>query len=282
MLGRRSFPTSAGVPVTLALTCGLLFAGGLAAGATPALPTQEGAPQEVAVVPMVGAPEAALPKATDSATATQTMTATATATQTQTATATKTATQTATATATATQTATVTASPTPTPSPSVAPTSSSSLAWLWWLLGILVVAGIVVGIILASTRGSARKKWDASFASLLPGFAYLADETVPALVADPMAAATIWAPVRAEVEQRRAVLQQLATSAPDEQRAQAANGVFIAAGDLRAAADVRATAAASGRVLAPNEAGGNVDLLQRRDVLHGALQRAMPYANVRQ
>jgi outer membrane murein-binding lipoprotein Lpp len=76
-----------------------------------------------------------------------------------TSTATETATATATETATATSTATVTATATPT-SPAASPTtastgSGSSLLWLWILLGVAALAGLIGWIVHASRRRSA-------------------------------------------------------------------------------------------------------------------------------
>ena len=273
MTGRRWYAALIVVAVAVSSGCATTAQSDTAAApsATPTAITQ------VAWQPPVQPPGLvpAEPSVTPTATATQTTTATATQTATATATATRTATQ------TATQTATVTATPTPTPTPSAttSPTNSAALTWLWWLLAVVAVAAVIGGIIWATTRSRKRREWDTALAGVTPVLTYLADSTVPELVADPMATPRLWPAARADLEQRRVVLAQLTRSAPDDEREVVANALLMTTGELRAAIDVRATATNVGRIPQPSEAGGNVDLLTRRDVLHAALQRAAPFVN---
>jgi hypothetical protein len=91
------------------------------------------------------------------ATATSSATATPTPTPTPTATPTPTPTPTATATPTTTTTVTATATPSAASSPGAATSgrSGTSLIWLWILLGVLVLAGLIAWIARSSRRRSA-------------------------------------------------------------------------------------------------------------------------------
>jgi hypothetical protein len=96
-----------------------------------------------------------LPSRTATTSATPGVTSTATTTATATSTATETATSTATATVTATATPTAT-TPAPATSPSAAATGSgTSLIWLWILLGVVVLAGLIALIARSARRRSA-------------------------------------------------------------------------------------------------------------------------------
>jgi outer membrane murein-binding lipoprotein Lpp len=126
----------------------VILAGCLATGcgstASSAIGTLSSKAATISATPPAGAADATSPAATTPAV---------------TSTATETATETATATATATSTATVTATATPT-SPAASPTtastgSGSSLLWLWILLGVAALAGLIGWIVHASRRRSA-------------------------------------------------------------------------------------------------------------------------------
>jgi outer membrane murein-binding lipoprotein Lpp len=122
----------------------VILAGCLATGcgstASSAIGTLSSKAATISATPPAGAADATSPAATTPAV-------------------TSTATETATATATATSTATVTATATPT-SPAASPTtastgSGSSLLWLWILLGVAALAGLIGWIVHASRRRSA-------------------------------------------------------------------------------------------------------------------------------
>lgn len=132
----------------------VILAGCLATGcgstASSAIGTLSSKAATITATPPAGAADATSPAASTPA---------VTSTATETATATATATETATATATSTSTATVTATATPT-SPAASPTtastgSGSSLLWLWILLGVAALAGLIGWIVHASRRRSA-------------------------------------------------------------------------------------------------------------------------------
>ena len=99
----------------------------------------------------------AVSSATGGATATPTPTVTPTPTPTPTTPTAEPSTETVTATATATPTESAT-SPTPTISPSAAASGSSSgtsLLWLWILLGVLILAGLITWIAMSGRRRTA-------------------------------------------------------------------------------------------------------------------------------
>jgi hypothetical protein len=128
--------------------------------------------------------------ATQTQTAVQTQTETAvqtqTATQTQTAVQTQTATQTQTA--VRTQTATATSSSTPTQSPAAASsdTSSSTPAWVWWLIGAIVLALAITTAILLRRRAR-RRAWADKFTAAKGEVTWFARDLIPQLSQAPTA-----------------------------------------------------------------------------------------------
>lgn len=144
----------------LSLPVAMLVAGCLVAGCTSGAKSAIGSATSRAA--------SAVSSATGGATATPTPTETPTPTPTETPTTPtaepSTATVTATETATATESAT---SPTPATSPSAAASGSSSgtsLLWLWILLGVLILAGLITWI---ATSGRRRKAAAAGWRSRL-------------------------------------------------------------------------------------------------------------------
>ena len=129
-----------------ALPVAMLVAGCLVAGCTSSAKSAIGSATSRAA--------SAVSSATAAAGATTTPTPTETPTTPTAEPSTETVTATETATATPTQSST---SPTPTASPSAASGSSSgtSLLWLWILLGVLILAGLIAWIVQSSRRRSA-------------------------------------------------------------------------------------------------------------------------------
>ena len=145
-----------------ALPVAMLVAGCLVAGCTSGAKSAIGSATSRAA--------SAVSSATGGATATPTPTETPTPTPTPTETPTTPTAEPSTATVTATETATPTesaTSPTPATSPSAAASGSSSgtsLLWLWILLGVLILAGLITWI---ATSGRRRKAAAAGWRSRL-------------------------------------------------------------------------------------------------------------------
>ena len=146
----------------LSLPVAMLVAGCLVAGCTSGAKSAIGSATSRAA--------SAVSSATGGATATPTPTETPTPTPTPTETPTTPTAEPSTATVTATETATPTesaTSPTPATSPSAAASGSSSgtsLLWLWILLGVLILAGLITWI---ATSGRRRKAAAAGWRSRL-------------------------------------------------------------------------------------------------------------------
>lgn len=152
---------------------------------------------------------------------TQTAT-TETRTQTNTVTVTTTATSRP---STRTVTETVTPSPTPTTTVPVEPTSSSGLPlWAWLLLAILLIAVIVL-IVWLVRRGQGRGEWDDKMALARRNAQWLEDSLVQQVMARGSTAEAwrTWQAAQPRLLSLDEELYSLATTAPDEERAQQAS-----------------------------------------------------------
>jgi len=170
---------------------------------------------------------------------------------------------TVTATATATTTETTTLPPsigptrtvviTPSPSetaastttPSPAPSAATSTAWIWWVLGFVVLAA-VVGFVLLGRRRSARNAWTAEFRNAAGEAAWLSTDLLPtlglALGADARRGG--WLVARPRVTALEGQLNALSASAGSELDRNRSTQLGAAVQAVRAALDAESTAAA--------------------------------------
>jgi hypothetical protein len=153
-----------------------------------------------------------------SKTATISATPGVTSTATTTATATSTATETATSTATATVTATAT-TPAPATSPSAAG-SGTSLLWLWILLGVAVLAGLIALIAHSARRRSATAAgWQSRLIDAYSKGSALHDAMSVAETAGELAsgnASARWADIQRRADDLAQALYSLREAVPDD------------------------------------------------------------------
>ncbi|HEY3088672.1 MAG TPA: hypothetical protein VGJ59_11485 [Jatrophihabitantaceae bacterium] len=165
--------------------------------ASTAAPPSQSAAQTGASTPSRSRPQTQTQTTTPIQTQTATQTQTETATQTQVRTQTQVQTKTQVQTQTQTQTRTAVALQSPTPTPASNPstqataaasgsTSSSPPAWLWWLIGALVLtAAVVTGLLLR--KRSRKRAWAENLTATKDDVAWFARELIPRLEQAPTA-----------------------------------------------------------------------------------------------
>ncbi len=161
---------------------------------------------------------------------------------------------------TATGTETVTQSPEPTESASATPTKtkkdkaansetdSGAPAWVWWVLGILLVAGLVTWWVVGSRRRKVVADWEARYAPQAETARWVDSRFVADLVSQPTAAQQeqVWTTGRPRLVEADAALDALANSAPDPEHRTQASQMRDALAGLRGAIDADVALASPG------------------------------------
>jgi hypothetical protein len=104
--------------------------------------------------------------------------------------------------------------------PSAAPSSTSSSSWLGWLLGGLLIVLITVVIVIAVRARRSRQAWEGQLTAVVAETTWLAHELLPIMLSNQDAAArrATWTAYRPRVETLMTILNQAATSAPQDRR----------------------------------------------------------------
>lgn len=134
-------------------------------------------------------------------------------------------TQTPTPTPTATVPSTAVAAPTstslstPPSTPAATAVSSSPSPWVWWLLGLLIVAAGIALVVVAVRRRRTRKAWSARRAGAVMESTWLAHDLVPNVLSaqSPAARRDMWIASRPRVDALQRNLSELVASASKEQ-----------------------------------------------------------------
>ena len=213
-----------------ALPVAMLVAGCLVAGCTSSAKSAIGSATSRAA--------SAVSSATGAATATPTPTETPTTPTAEPSTATVTATETATATPTESAT-----SPAPATSPSAAASGSSgtSLLWLWILLGVLILAGLIAWIATSSRRRSAAAAgWQSRLIDAYAKGSALHDAMTVAEVQGDLAASDArarWYDIQRRADDLAQTLYTLREAAPDPEDQAAIADVLASLQAVRSAMD---------------------------------------------
>jgi hypothetical protein len=172
--------------------------------------------------------------------------------------------------------ATSSAGTSPAPAPSAitaAPAGSeSSSPWVWWLVGLILLAAAVTAVVLWMRSRAARRRWDADFAAALTETRWLAVEIVPALqrAKVPAEREGAWAIARPRVTALETDFGALSTTAPDGQSAERAAALLASVRGTRATADQEIG------VGGPTDEATFADLFDARRQLDDALALANP------
>ena len=104
--------------------------------------------------------------------------------------------------------------------PSAAPSSTSSSSWLGWLLGGLLIVLITVVIVIGVRARRTRQAWEGQLTTVVAETTWLAHELLPSMLSHQDAAArrATWTAYRPRVETLTNILNQAATSAPQDRR----------------------------------------------------------------
>ena len=218
-----------------ALPVAMLVAGCLVAGCTSSAKSAIGSATSRAA--------SAVSSATGAAAATPTPTETPTETPTTPTAEPSTATVTATETATAAPTESVT-SPAPATSPSAAASGSSSgtsLLWLWILLGVLILAGLIAWIVTSSRRRSAAAAgWQSRLIDAYAKGSALHDAMIVAEVQGDLAAGDArarWYDIQRRADDLAQTLYALREAAPDPEDQAGIGDVLASLQAVRSAMD---------------------------------------------
>jgi hypothetical protein len=152
------------------------------------------------------------------------------------------------------------------------PAGSQTAAWVWWLLALLVAAGLGTGVWLFLRARSARQAWQAGPAAALNDTRWFAGDLLPALGLSetPDALRGGWTVATPRVAQLEDQLSQLQASAKDEAGRTQATTLRDAVRESRTALDRAALGADM------TAARGEVQQAARR--LNEALNAVQPLA----
>ena len=153
-----------------------------------------------------------------------------------------------------------------------ATTGSTTAAWVWWLLALVVAAGLGTGLWLLLRARAARQAWEAGFGTALDGSRWLAGDLLPTLGLSetPDALRGGWTVAAPRVSQLEDQLSALAASARDEAGRAKATILRDAVRDSRGALDRVA--------LQPDMAAARAEVQQAAQRMNDALGSVQPPA----
>jgi hypothetical protein len=166
------------------------------------------------------------------------------------------------------------ASPTAAPSGITATPAASETTspWVWWLVGLILLAAAVTAVVLWLRSRAARRRWEADFAAALTETRWLAVEILPALqrAKEPAEVEGAWTVARPRVMAIESDFEALSATASDEQSAAQVAALLAAVRGTRATADQQTG------VGDPAHGPVFVDLFDARRHLDDALALANP------